>query len=121
MPWRGNSYFYTIGILKAVASVYETVYDGLIIAEYRVGNPWSIAEFKADFDVALNAIGRGEWRGLTSYDFNAYKGFSRRQRVVIAWILDITDYELMGRGFTEVRMLRHRAFKDMVRFLNGEI
>jgi len=108
--WYKDKWFYSIGSLKAIAEWYSGVYD------YPVTN--SIIELKADFDRALDSIGRGEWNGLESSKFTSYKYFSKRQRVVIADILGI--YDLEPYGFYDVRVLRHRAYKSMTEVLNRE-
>jgi len=106
--WYKDKWFYSIGSLKAIAEWYSGVYD------YPVTN--SIIELKADFDRALDSIGRGEWNGLESSKFTSYKYFSKRQRVVIADILGIHDLE--SYGFYDVYVLRHRAYKAMTEILN---
>ncbi len=41
-------------------------------------------EYKADFDRALNALGKGEWDGKTeNHKWGEYRGFGRLQRLVI--------------------------------------
>jgi len=66
----GKPFFYTISELKAVADCYQSIYGGI---EYSVKknqksyksilitNAFSIAEYKADFDIALCHIGTGKW------------------------------------------------------------
>ena len=114
MAWVNNTYFYRIGTLKAIAFGYECLYS-----DAHIANLYSVAEFKADFDMALDAIGRGKWRSLTSFNFKAYRYFGKQQRIIIADILNISDRELQSSGFYEVSKLRGMAYRRMVDFLNG--
>jgi len=119
MPWINDTYFYTPGILKAIARGYVSLYeDGLLLANYRVDYLYAIAEFKADFDMSLSAIGRTKWDSLSSADFGDYRHYGRLQRVVIADILDIPDYKLEGWGFYDIPRLRGTAYSRMVENLN---
>ena len=113
MGWHNEEYFYTIGTLKAIAYGYECLYSDAHLASLFL-----VAESKADFDISLNAIGRGEWRGLVSQDFRHYKDFGKEQQVVIANILWITDVWLEGLGFYQIPQLRGQAYSRMVAFLN---
>lgn len=79
---------------------------------------FSIAEYKADFDMSLSSIGRGEWRGLSSSSFRDYRYFGRLQRLIIADILHIEDNELRAFGFTDIPKLRGMAYYRMMRNLN---
>jgi len=81
--------------------------------------PDSLVEYKADFDTALNELGRGKWCGLQSHDFSDYKDFGQYQRAIIASILDIGDYKLKALGLPRSRQYRQEAFIEMARFLNG--
>ena len=78
------------------------------------------AIMNADFDMALDKIGKGKWTGLIDdLKFSDYKRFGRLQWVVIAGIIGIEDYELEGLGFYQIPQLRGRAYKWMVNCLNG--
>ena len=112
MPWDNDIFYYTASILRKLAGNYERLY------EFPESDMRSIAEFKADFDIALDSIGHGHWTGLVSRRFNDYHHFGRRQRVIIARIIGIHDYHLQSWGFPEPRKLRSRAFHDMLRKLN---
>lgn len=118
MGWVNGEYFYTTGVLRAIAANYLTLYNGFPVSwrkdEYDLTN---IAEYKADFDRALNAIGKGAWAGkLMPWTF--YRRYGRCQRTVIANILGITDYELSLQGFYGIGRLRGYAYYLMCRQLN---
>ena len=115
--WKNDQYLYSVGVLKAIAEWYDSIYEVMMLGDYQITNPFSLIDFKVDFDMALNEIGRGNWKGLESMSFRHYKHFSKMQRVIIAEILGI--YDLEPYGFYEVRKLRHKAFKAMVDVLNG--
>lgn len=120
-------YFYTRGMLYAITRSYKNLYTvgiEIVIAVdivARIGEPLSVMEFKADYDLALRSIGRGDWRGLTSPDFGYYKHFGKQQQTVIADLLGISDYELQGRGFYQIDQLRGSAYSRMLAFLNNSL
>ena len=127
MPWIKDEFYYTVGTLKAVADWYDTVnsydaysniYEVMMIGDHQIVNQWSLMEFKADFDIALDSIGRGEWDGLTSSDFGDYKQLGKQQRVVIADIIGVPDYQLESWGFYDIPQLRGNAYGRMLSFLN---
>ena len=127
MPWVNDRFYYTRGILEAIADWYDrkndygatsSIYEVLVIGDYQIVNAWGLVDFKADFDMALDYIGHGEWQGLTSLVFRDYKYFGKQQRIVIADILGILDDELSGWGFYEIPQLRGQAYGRMVAFLN---
>lgn len=111
--WVNDTYYYSKGILKAIARNYERLY-----ADGESHQLLSIAESKADFDRALDLIGKGHWMGLVGNHFGDYRPFGRRQRIIIADILDISDYKLQAWGFPDPRTLRSRAYRDMLDVLN---
>ena len=111
MIWIDNPYSYKAKELKFIASHYE---------EYAPGHGYRIVEYKVDFDMALDAIGRGHWDGkIEGKGFGYFKWFSRTQQVVIADIYGISNWELRRMGFYSVGDLRWRAYNAMVRHLNG--
>jgi len=120
MVWRDDKFYYSTRILKVIAENYTSLYDGL---EFRSGqlisNPWALAEYKADFDVALQTIGQGNWTSNLG-KFKDYHYFDRLQQIIIADIFGITDYELEGLGFYSIPRLRGYAYFQMVKVLNGE-
>ena len=113
MAWSEDIYYYKIGTLKAIACNYEYLYSDAHQAEL-----FMVAETKADFDMALSAIGKGNWQGITSRNFGDYKAFGRRQRVIIATILEISDRKLMTWGFKDPKTLRSRSYHEMLAVLN---
>jgi len=122
MPWNNDIYYYTQGIVNAIVEWYCLLYDRqMIIGTYQITHLFTLVEFKADFDIALDSIGRGEWRGLTSHRFNDYRQFGRMQRVIIASILGIKDYELRAFGFNDAKQLRYEARKRMLGILNKNL
>lgn len=106
---RSYESLYTVGIEIVIT-------DDIVV---RVGEPLSVMEFKADYDLALQSIGRGHWVGLTSLDFGYYKQYGKQQQTVIADILGMSDYELQGRGFYQIDQLRGSAYSRMLAFLNN--
>jgi hypothetical protein len=131
MPWINETeFYYSSKLLRQIAESYHHIYEGIVIKSWNetidgqtigcercISNPWEIAECKADFDKALSAIGRGKWQGIASEKLSNYKGFGRLQRIVIADIVGIDDYEL--KGFYDIPRLRGYAYSQMARFLNG--
>jgi len=105
--WVDDVYFYSVKTLKVIAENYKTIYDGLPLY-YEVHNPFKLAEFKADFDQALSAIGRGKWTGINGSKISNYRGFGKLQKVVIA---DIIGEYVTGNGGL--------AYRWMADFLNG--
>ena len=105
--WVDDTYFYSMKTLKVIAWSYKTIYDGLPLY-YEVYNPFKLAEFKADFDRALSAIGRGKWTGIKGSKISNYRGFGKLQKVVIA---DIIGEYVTGNGGL--------AYRWMADFLNG--
>jgi len=105
--WVDDTYFYSVKTLKIIAWSYRTIYEGLPLY-YEVHNPFKLAEFKADFDRALSAIGRGKWTGIKGSKISNYRGFGRLQKVVIA---DIIGEYVTGNGGL--------AYRWMADFLNG--
>ena len=119
MPWINDTYYYTRSVVNAIVEWYYLLYDRqMIIGPYQITHLFTLVEFKADFDIALDSIGRGEWRGLKSHNFNDYRQFGRMQRVIIASILGITDYELQAFGFNDAKQLRYEAHKRILGVLN---
>jgi len=135
MPWISESeYRYTAHELEAIAEFYAAIYKGLDLSYYGndslssrpeagmaryVNNPWSIADYKADFDMALSAIGREKWRGLNSLRFKDYRRYGRLQQLVIAAILGVDDKVLRQARFYEISRLRATAYTWMANYLNG--
>ena len=116
--WIGNNYFYTKRTLKAIAENYISIYEGLPLSlRSEVTNLWALAEYKADFDIALNSIGRGKWTGEIKR-FKDYRHYGRLQQIVIADILGIDNFELEGIGFYDVPRLKSYAYYLMCKKLN---
>jgi len=105
--WVDDVYFYSVKTLKIIAWSYRTIYEGLPLY-YEVHNPFKLAEFKADFDRALSAIGRGKWTGINGFKISNYRGFGKLQKVVIA---DIIGEYVTGNGGL--------AYRWMANYLNG--
>ena len=119
MPWIKDEFIYTKGILKAIAENYSDIYSGLPLSwKTEVYNPWLIAEYKADFDRALSALGKGHWNNNHSSEFKNYKHFGRLQQIIIADIIGIKDDELEGLGFYNLLSLRRYAYWLMIQYLN---
>ena len=116
-----EQYRYTSDALRTIARYYGHIYDGLPVNGLTL-NPWSLAEFKADFDLALRRIGRGRWTGNNeSCDFRHYRSYGRLQRVIIADILGVPWQEMLRLGFTRLAWVRSFGYGLMARHLNGEL
>ena len=114
--WQGDTFVYTKKILRVIADNYCSIYEGLPSGEGSITNPYAIAEYKSDFDRALNSIGRGHWDGeLREYKY--YKGFGKLQIMVIADILGVPDSELWR--YDDIPRWRGYAYYRMASFLNG--
>ena len=119
MPWVGNEFRYTKRLLKAIAENYIPIYEGLPLSYGEVvTNPWALAEFRADFDTALNNIGKGKWTGRIS-QFKDYHYFGWLQQIIVADILGVSDHTLTVYGFRDIAGLRGYAYYRMANFLNG--
>ena len=114
MPWIGNQFIYTKRLLRTIADNYPLHYGLPAYGGELITNPWSLAEYKADFDLALNNLGRGKWTGNLGV-FSDYRYFGRRQQIVIVDILGIID----PLGFYDIPKLRRLAYGGMAKFLNG--
>ena len=120
MPWvSATEYVYTPKVLDAVAVGYTSIYSHLTLGVHTVTSMDRLIEYKADFDLALDSIGRGHWDTLNETDFRAYSDYGKLQSVVIARILGIEDYELQPYGFYQVPQARGTAYRYMCQFLNG--
>ena len=119
MPWIEDRFYYTRGILKDIARCYDGIYGGLTINDHYIVNDFDVAEFKADFDRALDELGRAKWDGITHCNFSQYKYFDRKQRIIIAYILGLrSDDKLEAWGFWEARKYRYKVLNEMVSILN---
>ena len=119
--WKGDQYYYSTKTLKIIAENYANIYEGLPLSlNYEVTNPFSLAEYKIDFDLALRGIGKGKWTGrIDGCEFKDFKYYGRLQRIIIADIFGVTDYELEGLGFYSIPRLRGYAYYLMRCYLNG--
>ncbi len=125
MAWKNDRYYYSKGFLRAIASSYHSIYESGLAIRYRtITNPWLIAEYKADFDQALEHLGQSRNPAkapklvLTNSRFKDYSRFSRLQQIVIADIIGVTDVELLDRGFYDIPRLRGYAYSLMAKYLN---
>lgn len=143
MAWINDFtvYEYTSSFLRKIAISYDHIRQGIVTYtwvegdtsyERRIMNPWEIAEYEADFENALSAIGRGYWNGVTGLKTSDYRDFGRLQKVVIADILlpgelhghnissSLADSELEGLGFYRIPQVRGYAYHLMSSRLNGK-
>ena len=90
--------------------------------EQKFDSPFETqAIMNADFDMALDKIGKGKWTGfIDDLKFSDYKRFGRLQWVVIAGIIGIEDRELEGLGFYSIPQMRGYAYHLMLDRLNGK-
>ena len=120
MGWVNGKYYYSTGALKSITENYLRIYEGLPISWRTViYNPWAIAEYKGDFDRALRGIGRGKWTGEIR-EFKYYRNFGKLQRVIIAYILGVSDNNLLSMRFRNISQLRGYAYYLMKLYLNGD-
>jgi hypothetical protein len=108
--WQNDKYYYSKHILKEIAYRYDAFYEG-IEGNYNndIVNPWSLAEFAADFTMAFNKIGRGKWSGeINDIPVNYRRMFGKLQSTVLSDILGEND------GHSE------RAYMWMSSILNGK-
>ena len=121
MPWVNDytEFQYTAGLLRVVAKNYARIYEGLPMLHGDEVNPFRIAEYKADFDIALSAIGRRRWAGIRGLDFAGYRPYNKLQQAVIADILGWPDTYLEGSGIRRVPQIRGAAYHSMCDRLNG--
>ena len=120
MGWKGDQYFYSKRTLRTIAENYP-LSDGLPTFWGQITNPWALAEYKADFDMALNSIGRGRWVGLDGLKFKDYRYYGMLQQIVIADIFGVSDEKLVGFYNTSwIPRLRSYAYFKMMEYLNGE-
>ena len=123
MGWvTRDEYKYFKKVLISIAQSYDHIYSGLDINGFIISDGFWIAEYKADFDRALDYIGRGHWTGqIDDVKFKQYRGFGKWQRVVIADIYGIEDFELEDMHFKGVKHLKSIAYGQMAKLLNGEL
>lgn len=119
--WRDDRYYYSTKTLKTIAERYTSIYSGLELREGSlITNPFLIAEYKADFDIALGSIGRGKWKGkVDDCSFGYFRHFGRLQQIIIADIFGILDNELAKLCFENIPQLRGYAYFLMKCYLNG--
>lgn len=76
MPYRDDKYIYTISEIRSIEEMYlegrygeEAVihYSDRKGREYLVSNPFSVAEYRADFERGCKFIGRTAGKGRMSY------------------------------------------------------
>jgi len=87
MGWQDDTYFYTYSTLEQIAECYRNVYEGIEFYS-RNGlyyglerNPLSLAEYKADFDMAWGKLPQPEKHSLTQY-LNSEKNYRKPRRVL---------------------------------------
>ncbi len=62
MGWEYGKFYYTTALLRSIAENYATIYEGFPLSwDTEETNPWSIAEYKADFDMALKGVGKRDY------------------------------------------------------------
>ena len=124
MPWVNDEFKYSKWLLKKIALSYQHICDRIVLDSYtvildghpveeerRIRGPFHLAEYKADFDQALSAIGKEKWQGITGDKLSDYKRFNKLQLSIIADILGNDDpMEPQMRGY---------AYRAMANYLNG--
>ena len=123
MPWVNDfqEFYYSKRLLQTIAANYARLYDdGLSVLNGVITDLFSLAEFKADFDMALSAIGRGHWTDIISGRLSDYRGFGKLQLMVVSDILGVPDGELEVLGYFQIPQMRGRAYSWMAKNLNGK-
>ena len=122
MGWVTRDEFrYYKKVLMAIAQCYDHFYSGLDLNGILLSYAFSLAEYKADFDRALDNLGRGHWTGhIDDMQFKQYNKFGKLQRIVIADIYGIDDTELERLHFKDVPRFRNYAYKRMADTLNED-
>ncbi len=104
MGLREGKYYYTVRLLRYLADNWDNLYqDGIEFnEEHATYNPFEIAEFRADFDIALRYLGK------------------RMRKVIEADRQGIPDNDLEQRGYWDLKQFRRSAYHRMKLYLNGE-
>lgn len=131
MSWDKDQkiYFYTTGVLRAIASCYVNLYeDGLIFRDDKaLRDVWALADYRADFDASLSSLGkRFEYLGAP---LKSYQGYTDLQLAVISDIVygtldeQIRDYamekDLTSLGKRYIIYMKGKSYKRMCKYLNG--
>jgi len=121
--WQGDKYVYSKAEVEAIAENYQEVTMSVYFAkqeyEGKGASYHPVLDYKVDFDRALDDIGKGKWEGdIEGKEYRDYRHFGRLQRIVIADIYWIDDYELEREGFYRVPNLRSIAYGRMAHYLN---
>ena len=102
MGWRKGRYFYKVGLLRYLAENWDNLYiDGVDIGEHTETKPIEIAEWRADFCVALDKIGK------------------RARTAIKEYIKGTPDFVMEQRGYYDVEHLRNKGYHSMKVLLNG--
>jgi len=108
-------YKYSIKTLKAIAAQYASIYTGLMLDDdIVVMDMNSLAEYKADFDIALQSLSQKfKWTGdIENCSFKNFRYYDKYQRVVIADIFGVTLKD-------DIPKLHKYAYTKMCNYLNG--
>lgn len=117
--WKGNQFYYSQRLLRTIAENYCHLYEGLPQFGELIVNPWRLVEYKVDFDLALQSLGKGKWMGDIRGSFKDYSHFGGLQQIIISDIMGIEDGELERLGFYNIKAFKSYAYKLAVKFLNG--
>ena len=120
MPWVNDNFLYSSKLLQVIAKNYLSLYEGLPrpLGKEEIMNCWDLAEFKADFEMAFNAIGGGKWHdGITN--IKECRNFSYEQLMVAADILGIDNLPIRVVYPGGIDKIKKIAYADMRLFLNG--
>jgi hypothetical protein len=122
--WKGLDYHYSKMVLKAIAAFYgqDTIYT--VLDRIVARDPCSVTEYKADFDRALNQIGRcKDWgnQDIEDVKWKECRKYGIWQQLVIADCIGATDEDVRRMRLPEdqIPKLTGQAYGAMARFLNG--
>ncbi len=110
MPYEadGITYRYTVWGLSKLAANYTEL--------MRAHAGTELIHAKADFDRAINHLGKAHWRGDGKDDI---KTFGNLQKVIIAQVIGMSDIELWDRfQLGDIQSWRTLSYRKMATFLN---
>ena len=97
-----KQYDYSIKLLRSIADCYEEIYEsGLEVGLYVETNDFRLAEYRADFSLAMKRLGR------------------RKRMFIELLVKGYENGDLERRGFYEPERFKRICFGEMKSILNG--